>query len=289
MTAKQATNLFMIQWQEISIQNDAVIHARLAKIRLFSPFRKHWNLYTMNIYHSRRDEENIFNSFDSRKWDWDSAPNGIPMMIFDVNMKFISSTFPQSTSERNDKSYSTSSVVQLHFPSISRLHHFKLTNDLESSRQLVCIARDECTPNLNISSKCFVQNSSTLFLPSDMTLYSRAQLKCVNFQWIFECFNYFTSPELPLDYFQNFILWSKLTRDMRVCLRTTWASAECIVCKLNICCKSLKFLYQHFVMSLAHTHTPGRSSKALQFHSRNPTTCMRYVIWSVCLWKRSHL
>lgn len=94
--------------------------------------------------------------------------------------------------------------------------------------------------------------SSSIFLEWHDTFNNQcrsAQMKCVNFQWLFECFSF---TRTRLENIFRILKWSE--RD--ICFGAVESA-----CKLNICWKIVEILYQHFVMSLTHNATMRRPSE----------------------------
>lgn len=75
MTAERATNLFMIQWQEISIPTTMLFtRPTLYLVALFSPFQKFRFIHRENIYHPNRKwkMKYIFQLVRLERAAWDS-------------------------------------------------------------------------------------------------------------------------------------------------------------------------------------------------------------------------
>lgn len=243
--------------------------------------RPPWNitdfLYTENIYHPKiqtsrvEEEKNIFNSFV-----------GFPLLPSHSRTetsKFMTNTIWE-ISQVNSEQMTKVPSARLHSLALCCAMQFpNLVKDfiIQPKQTTVSLHLERWMhSNLNFFHWMCVfcrEISSSIFLEWHDTFNNQcrsAQMKCVNFQWLFECFSF---TRTRLENIFRILKWSK--RD--VCFGAVESA-----CKLNICWKIVEILYQHFVMSLTHNATMRRPSElaSLQIWQNMH---VRYVIWSACL------
>lgn len=267
MTAERATNLFMIQWQEISIPTTMLftrptlylvaLSLSLPKIQIYTPKifiiqTERWKM--KYIFQLVRLERAPWDSLDVCRHSWANSSSSNSLVFLSSLRQRIRLKFPKLVGEQMTKVPNELKFFSLLCNAISPIvlkssSHFIIASHAQQSSSTVSLHLERWMhSNLKLFIGCFVKIPLYSICSSDMTLYNSAeekksaQMKCVNFQWTFRVLQQLRPNSISnwdqaraREHFQN------IKMEQTSCLFYVFFEAvERVhrVCKLNICWKN---------------------------------------------------